>query len=501
MFHERRTNMKYLKKPLIFLLVVALVFTMCACDRNSVESEDDEDESTPKPTSTKKADWSDWFNGEGDEKSTPEPTQTKTVIPTSTPTVQPTPVQDENNLLIWWEQGAKDVALLQDAWYDFTDLYAGKTGPSGTVFSRDMNMFYLQGDINGTTALEQQIIAGTAPDIVRMDHVYVTALGQKGLVFDLQEKWQATEKISEQFIASTWEASSYLDAVYGVPFDANTIVFGASASVLDQAGVSMPTTYEELRSAGAKIKELNLDQTVYTLPCGTDARYNWPAFVFLTWLWRLGGDVLNEDMTEAIFHDTETGVAALNMMIQLQADGLISATAYEEGQTVMCDYGTWWMDRLQEDMKFSLQLELKEGVPQYSGLGLYDLAVVRTSKNPDLAYDFVVHLATGKNSITGKHYVYTFCKNHNLIPSCIAATEEDDWYSGTASDFWKVSVEQLKLSKYRPAIPCWEEIEQVLSIAIMQAINGERAPKDALNAAAATANRFLDEWHAAQNNS
>ncbi len=411
----------------------------------------------------------------------------------------PTPVRDKNNLFIWWDQGANDLTLLQDAWYDFRELYAG-TGYNGTDYSKDINMFSMSGDANGTTQLEQQVMAGTAPDIVRMDHVYITALGQKGLVYDLQETFQATDNLSSQFIESTWKASSSFDAVYGLPFDANTIVFGATTSILDQAGVSIPTTYDELRTSGAKIKALNLDQNVYTLPCGTDARYNWPAFVFMFWVWRLGGDVLNEDMTEAIFNDTETGVEALNMMIQLQEDGLISKTAYEEGATVLWDVGTWRLNGLGEDMTFTLQPTLKEGVERWSGLGLYDLAIVTTAKNPQMAYDFAVHLATGKNAVTGYHYVYTYCKNHSLIPSLIAATELDDtWTDETQSEFWKVSVEQLALSKYRPAVPCWPEIEEALSTAVTQAMQGEKAPKEALNAAAQTANRLLAEWHATRN--
>ncbi len=411
----------------------------------------------------------------------------------------PTPVRDENNLFIWWDQNATDLTLLQDAWYDFREIYAG-TGYNGTNYSKDINMFSMSGDANGTTQLEQQVMAGTAPDIVRMDHVYITALGQKGLVYDLQKTFQATDKLSDQFIESTWKASSSFDAVYGIPFDANTIIFGAKTSTLDQAGVSIPTTYDELRTAGAKIKALNLDQNVYTLPCGTDARYNWPAFVFMFWVWRLGGDVLNEDMTEAVFNNTETGVEALNMMIQLQEDGLISKTAYEEGQTVMCDYGTWWMEGL-EGMTLSLLPTLKEGVPQYSGLGLYDLAVVTTAKNAPMAYDFVVHFATGKNSVTDKHYLYTYCKNHHFIPSVKAAAETDETWNAdtTASEFWRVSVKQLELSKFRPAVPCWPEIEEALSTAVTQAMQGEKAPKEALNAAAQTANRLLDQWHATRN--
>lgn len=429
------------------------------------------------------------FTGCGDKEDTPAGDE-----------ATPTPTRDENTVFVWWSQDANDLTLLNDAWFDFRDLYA--LGENAK-YSDKINMFSMSGNADGTTQLEQQYMAGTAPDVVRMDHVYITALGQKGVFLDLQKEFQATDNLSDQFIASTWEASSSFGAVYGIPFDANTIIFGARSDILDQAGVSIPETYDDLRSAGAKIKALNLDQMAYTLPCGTDGRYNWPAFVFMFWVWRLGGDVLNEDMTEAIFNDTETGVEALNMMMQLQEDGLISKTEYQEhpNSVAMCDYGTWWLNGFEYDMEFTLQPQLKEGVERYSGLGLYDLAVVTTAKNPQLSYDFIVHFATGKNSTTDKHYLYTYCKNHSWIPSLTAAAETDETWNAenTESEFWRVSVEQLELSKYRPPVPCWPEIEEALSTAVTQAMTGEKAPKEALDAAAATANRLLTQWHESRN--
>lgn len=416
----------------------------------------------------------------------------------------PTPCRCQPTLFVWWDQAEDDITLLQDAWYDFKEIYkmnynainAGHTNHVDRV-----SMFSMAGDVNGTTQLEQQVMSGTAPDLVRMDHVYITALGQKGLVYDLQERFNATIQLKDKFVTSAWEASTSGDAVYGIPFDANTIIFGAKTSVLQQAGVSIPTTYEELRTAGTEMNALNLEQKPYFLPMEGFSGMSPMGTYFMTWLWRLGGDLLNEDLTEAVFNDKETGVEALNMIVQLRKDGMLATDAHEDGKTVMSDYGTWWMNSVETDMEFSLQPQLKEGISRYSGLGLYSLAVVTTATEAQVAYDFAVHLATEQNSADKKHYVYTYCRNHSLIPALKAAiTTSEIWDADSAEgEFWRVSTEQLALSKYRPAVPCWPEIEEALTTAIYQTLLGEKTAQQALDDAAEVANRLLDQWHASGN--
>lgn len=419
-----------------------------------------------------------------------------------TPKVEgtPTPCRCQPTLFIWWAQESNDQRLLQDAWYDFRDIYiannSGNLIDTGHNHLERLNMFSMEADVNGTTQLEQQIMAGTAPDMVRMDHVYITTLGQKGLVFDLQEKWQATDELSERFIPSTWEACSSGDAVYGIPFDANTIIFGAKTSALQQAGVSIPTNYEELRMVGAEMRNSSAEQMPYFLPIdGLSSAFSITPY-FMTWLWRLGGDLLNEDLTKATFNDPDTGVKALQMMLQLKEDGILATDAHEDGKTAMSDYGTWWMQGFTEDMEFSLQPALKDGGPRYSGLGVYGLAIVTTAKEPQAAYEFAVHLATEQNSVTKQHYVYNYCRNHNLIPALKDAAKTSEIWNADSieGDFWRTSIQQLELSKYRPAVPCWPEIEEALTSAIYCAWLGEKTPQQALDDAAEIANRLLEEW-------
>lgn len=406
----------------------------------------------------------------------------------------PTPVRDSNTVVIWWKSDSGDLNLLNDAWFDFKEMY-GEKG-NGT-YKDDITMFTTDGNSNGTTELEMQIAGGTAPDLIRMDHVYVTKLGQNGNVFDLNKKFNFKQDHGDKFIPSTIEASSYKEATYGIPFDANTIIWGGKKAAMEKAGVSLPKTYEELLAAGNKLKTSGLGENVYpyTLPCGTDKRYNWPAFVFMFYVWRLGGNVLNDNLTEAVFNDTETGVKALNMMLELKEQGLISPTEYQEGESVFCDYGTWKLRDFKEDMEFSLLPALKEGGENWSGLGLYDLSVVSTSLNPQLAYDFAIHVSTGKNSLTDEHYMYRFAKQNQFLPPLLAAALDDDYDDPVQKKFWAVSLEQLAKSKYRPAVPCWPEIEENLSKAVMDAMNGVKAPAEALNTAKKAADALLAQYN------
>ena len=416
---------------------------------------------------------------------------TSTAPGEATPT--PTPTRTKDTIAVWWSTNDNDKTLLDEAWWDFKDVYSKKEGSKYYDVKDKLQLFSMPGNADSVTDLELLIMAQSAPDLVRMDHVYVSALGQKGNVLDLQKEFQATDNLKDKFIESCWMASSYkkTGAVFGIPFDANTIIFGGKKNLLDQAGVALPTNYDELLSTGNILKQQGFDVDVYTLPCGTDERLNWPVFVFLFYVWRLGGDVLSEDYSQVIFNDPETGVAALNMMLELQKQGLISATNYDEGKTILCDYGTWTLNGFTEPMVFDLLPTLKEGVERWSGLGLYDFSVVKTSTNPELAYDFAVHFATGKNSLTDEYYQYTFAKRNNLIPSLKDAAGSSDFTDPVQQQFWEKSVVQLALSKYRPCVPEWPFIEEELSKAINSAMKGEKDPTEALETAARAINGRL----------
>ena len=423
---------------------------------------------------------------------------TSTVILTSCPPIDDGPGTTESNELdIWWNlsraRNAEDQALINGAWQDFRDEVlladAARSEERYGFAPNEITMRLSEGEHNNPTELAIRILGNVAPDIVRMDHVYVSSLGQAGNLLDLVPF--GVNEIQDLFLPTAWSASSYRDAVYGVPFDANTAIFAARRSYLTEAGLNIPTTYDEMLEVGRALAARGIDQYAYTTPIGLSHNINWQVFVFMFYVWRLGGDVLNEDNTEAIFNRPDTGVRALEMIKEMMESNILSSTEYQEGHSVMYESGTWRLNAYTEEMEFDLLPELREGVPRYSGLGLYNLAVVGTSNSQNLAYDFVVHFATGQDSLTEEYYQHTFAMTHSLIPSLLTAQESAEFNDPTRQAFWDTSIEQLQLTKYRPPVPQWPDIQQVIWRALVQVIEDDVNPTEALNTAANQVNALL----------
>jgi multiple sugar transport system substrate-binding protein len=203
----------------------------------------------------------------------------------------------------------------------------------------------------------------------------------------------------------------------------------------------------------------------------------------------MGGEILSSDLKTAAFN-SNNGMEALQMIIDLQKKGVVSTEYKEEaffnGQVGMIDNGTWQMDTaFGKDKKanFGVALlpKLKDNVKPYSGLGLSGYAVTSASKNAKAAYDFIEFYCTNSK------YQLDFCKKNNLIPS-IKNAYKDSFYS---TPEWKTMIKQLEYSKFRPSVPGWEKIEEIVANAVLVSLNGTMKPKDALNAAAKSVNGML----------
>ena len=393
-------------------------------------------------------------------------------------------------ITIWGYSDAENDYTQTNAWYDFMKLCKTKGTQQNIDYGEIASKFKMIYDHN-ISNLEMSILSNTAPDLVRIDHVSAVVLGQEGKIIDLQKEFKITDNHKDKFVEACWKASSYKDAVYGIPFDANTIIWGGMKNKLEEAGQTLPVTYEELLSVGNVLKLKNPDSYPYLLLDGAfDKRMSYgPVDAFMLYVWRLGGGVLNEDYTKAIFNQDDYGVEALRMMLNMKNTGIIGD--YRE-KTVLGEYGTWNINDFKEEMVFSLLPTLKEGVERYSGLGLYDICVVATSKNPKLTYDFAIHMATGIDTMTESYYQTDFCIANRLLPSLKAAGITDSFKKdANKKAFWETSIRQLELSKWRPAVACWGEIDEELSKAINFVIQEGMDPKEALDAAAKNIDELL----------
>jgi multiple sugar transport system substrate-binding protein len=396
----------------------------------------------------------------------------------------PTPYpNDKNSIYIWWDSSIHAQTVVNEAIDEFhskNPKYKDIHMEAYTPASQDRN------------ALEVQINGGTAPSIVKMDHIYVGALGANGDLENLADPRYGAGKLKNKFVEATWKAVSSKDAVYGLPFDANTIGLVSNMDILDKVGKGVPQNYDDMLEVIEAAGKTGGDIYGFTGYIPDGRRTSLAIVGYLSWFWRMGADILSEDLTHAVFNE-EAGVEALNKMIELsKQEGYVNYGEgyFNAGKVATMEMGSWVIPSMNNKNWFLSKLPvLKEGVPPYSCLGLFALCVVSDSRGWDrkafdkskVCYEFVQYMATNKD------YQHDYCEAYNLTPSLIEAQQLPPFTEGTQ----KMFVDQMKISKARPNVECWPQIEEVLEAAIISVIDGERSTKDALDAAAKVVDQLL----------
>lgn len=340
--------------------------------------------------------------------------------------------------------------------------------------------------------LQMNIAANTQPDIVMLDHVYITSLGRSGSLLDLNK--YGASSVKSKFISSCWKAVTSGNQVFGLPHDGNTIALMYNKDMLNKTGMKAPTDYTSLVKVGKAMSSTSPGKTPYTSPffdTSGQGRLNWSAFVYFFWLWRCGGEILSNDLSKAAFN-SQAGIDALTMLTDLvKKERICEGGSYKEaqfynGDVGMIEMGNWSIPQmLKEDRNanFGVTLlpKLKNNVPQYSGLGLFAMGVTAKTKYPQQAADFV------KYYCTNDEYQLAYAKQNNQLP-CTNNALNNSYYS---NDIWKVYKTQYGLSKYRPGVSGWDQIEAEIANAVNTAVQGSKSPKSALDAAAAKVNKIL----------
>ena len=359
--------------------------------------------------------------------------------------------------------------------------------------------------------LKMQLASNNAPDVVLMDSVYVTSGGYQNHLLNLQQF--GSDDDANLFIESCWQSVqsqiSGREGQYGLPFDCNTILQFYNQDLLGEAGVTKaPTTWSELTDAMNRLKSLSKVTSPFTLMVNFNdslGEKNYSAFQWMMWLWRMGGEVLNDSCTASTFAE-QPGIDALQMYVDMVTQYNVKKS-YDVGEFLTGGTSGFTMmtNNLYKDtvgstttnIHFGVDLlpELKAGVPRYSGLGLYSLALPNkiTAAGNDSAkqeeamakaqhaYNFIEFYATSLE------YQLMYCNSTLLMPS-LKAGEGQGEFKG---DYWTKAYEQLRTSKFRPGVKNWDSIETYICEAINAAVNNQKSPQEALKAAATQADRQL----------
>ena len=208
--------------------------------------------------------------------------------------------------------------------------------------------------------------AGNTPDIIQPDSGDVGILSLRGLLLDITEILEIWEEedpdLYNAMTDTAWDLASYQGVPYGLALHHGVYWANYRPDVLDDLGLDVPTTWDEVLEVGKVISE-ETDMYGYTLNASRDQTPEWDKAIFA----QMGGQWVDGVMQI----DSEVGHYWLNWYQRAMEDGVIDPDTiayawpdlirnFSQGQAAMAiisrnvfvqdiapdlDYGTEWLIR------------------------------------------------------------------------------------------------------------------------------------------------------------
>lgn len=253
--------------------------------------------------------------------------------------------------------------------------------------------------------------------------------------------------------------------------------------VLEQAGVTVPNTWDEFITASQKIKDAGF--TPFQQQWGDKSKGAMNA-IFFPYLWQAGGNIFNEEGTKATFNSPE-GIKAAQFLYDMKASGIIpeSTTSMSEDQ-VFAEFKAGKLafavsptNRSGEFTEAGIDWGYVTSLKEQQG-GTFaaadSLVLISSSKNKELAAKLVKHMLSGPS----------MTKFHEMAPFPPIAKDEE--YHDD-ENFKRVYEEDQSSLVTLPAVKGSAAVYDNLYKNLQLMMLGELTPEDALNQAA----RFAEE--------
>ena len=321
------------------------------------------------------------------------------------------------------------------------------------------------------TKLEASATSNSMPDIFWMHSNQMYKYADNGILADCSDIVE-TDKYSENAVANAQGSDG---KIYGVPKDKDLVVLVYNKVLFDQAGVSYPDdegTWDDMTDASEQI----YDKT---------GKYGYMAYAhdqigYWNFVYQNGGEILNEDGTEAEYTEPATA-DAIKYYIDLQKndwcptqDQFANTSATEQffsGQGAMFYAGSWELTNFcttYKDMNGKWDVAVLPKCPNpENGDGKavisnsVSYATAAKGKNKDLAMDFLKFLGSEEGQkIEGESGVAI--PAYNGLEDCWAKTFEENGYDVNVENIIPMFDYSVKYVN-NPSRPSWEpKVEQTV---------------------------------------
>jgi len=305
-------------------------------------------------------------------------------------------------------------------------------------------------------------------DVLGMDIIWTAEYAAQGW---LQDVTDAVEARKDEFIPSTIETALYDGKYWAIPFNTNA---GFIYWRTDEAGEQPPESWQAMYESGQKDNGV-----VYQ-----GARYEGLTVNFLELLYSAGGNVVNDDATEATADSQETR-DVLSFMQKGIDDGAVpkavttymeeeSRRAFESGNgTFMRNwpyaYALGKESKIADD--FAVTTFPKYGENEGAGvLGGYNLAISAYSENPEGALAFAEFATSPEAQVIQA--------SKASLPAVLTDVYDDPAVT-KALPFAAELRDAVSQAKPRPVTPVYPQVSEAIYNNVFAVLQGDMSPDEA----------------------
>jgi len=366
----------------------------------------------------------------------------------STSTAQ-NPADQTGTLTVWLMNGSAPQSVVDGVNTDFKAKY-----PNVTVNVQ------IQQWSDVTTKLDTALTGSSAPDVMELGNTLVAKYAANGLLDDITSQKGSFEN-SGTWLQSLTDSCTYQSKLYCVPYYAGSRAIIYRKDMFDAAGVTGPTSMDELLSAGQKLMGKygsNPNFSALYFP----GKYWYAAAPFV---WDFGGDIATQSggkWTGAInSSQSQQGLTELKTIVsQLSradktGDELKQDQAFAQGHIAMIIANGWEVGVITDPKSGDPTLASKLGafpIPSHVAgqtapvfLGGSDLAVASKSGHQDLAREWIKLLG-------GTKFQSQMVTVGGVIPNTTSLVS-------LSSGLPAIFAAAAKTSRFTPNSPNWANVE------------------------------------------
>ena len=345
------------------------------------------------------------------------------------------------------------------------------------------------------------VSSGAPPDVATMEMTWLPTFASNGLFADLTELSGGQlngAPIESQYEQGALEAMTYDGAYVTMLFDFDVYALYSRADVFKDKGVEVPTTWDEMTAAAAKVAEdSNGDGTCdkYCFEIVPNDCFHWCQTLF-----QAGGSILNADMTQAVFNGAE-GLSAMEYYKSFLDAGTGIYWGTEEGDAMagvkdgrigMFQDGPYWMGLLKDGApemkgKWAVATAPYSAMPG-SYLGGTGLSIPVNAAHPQEAWLFIQYMLEPQQQVG----VYTYA---GAAPATTAALQDPavsapDPYFGNEAPF-PIFLDAMSTATHFPYVGTWSDIDTEIGTMVETVMLGKSPPQQGLDDGASRVNDIL----------